>query len=64
MRPKSVADEQRQLALAIEFSKRHAVAEAEATRQSRVGSRTLVLFCISFIFTKKLRQQPKSEDFI
>ena len=43
MRPKSVADEQRQLALALELSKRHAAAEAELTnggsrgRGSRVG---------------------------
>lgn len=43
MRPKSVADEQRQLALALELSKRHAAGEAERTnggsrgKGSRVG---------------------------
>ena len=61
MRPKSVADEQRQLALALELSKRHVAAEAEvkygSDRQSRVGNR--ILFYSVFIFLEKLRQQLK-----
>ncbi len=63
MRPKSLAEEQRQLALALELSKRQAAAAAELTkgggRDSRVGIRTVTLFHF-MISRRKLRQQPKS----
>ena len=60
MRPKSVADEQRQLALAIKLSKRH---RAEDTRRgSRVGIRVFLLFCFVFVSLCLLRQQPKTEN--
>lgn len=62
MRPKSVVDEQRQLALALELSKQHAATVAEekkgsGRRKSRVGTR--ILFYFVFLFTEKLRHQPK-----
>ena len=52
MRPKSVADEQRQLALALELSKREIAAGGR--RSSRVGTRILYL---CFVFTCGLQAE-------
>lgn len=52
MRPKSVADERRQLALALELSKREIAAGGR--RSSRVGTRILYL---CFVFTCGLQAE-------
>lgn len=54
MRPKSVADERRQLALALELSKREIAAGGR--RSSRVGTR-ICIFALCLLVAFKLRQQ-------